>query len=116
MISTITPAGSNPAKRAKSMAASVCPVLLNTPPSLALNGKICPGRAKSNGFVVLSISALMVRALSEAEIPVVTPLPRRSTDTVNPVSIGSVLLFTIIFNSSSAQRRSVNGAQINPRP
>ena len=40
MISTITPAGSNPASRAKSIAASVCPALRNTPPLLALRGKI----------------------------------------------------------------------------
>jgi len=35
-----TPAGVSPAKRAKSMAASVCPALLKTPPSLAFKGKI----------------------------------------------------------------------------
>ena len=40
IISTITPAGSNPANLAKSMAASVCPALLNTPPFLALSGKM----------------------------------------------------------------------------
>ena len=60
--------------------------------------------------------ACIVKALSEAEIPVVTPLPRKSTDTVNAVSIGSVLLCTIIPNSNSLQRFSVKGAQINPRP
>jgi len=47
MISTITPADLNPAKRAKSIAASVCPVRRKTPPCLAIKGKICPGRAKS---------------------------------------------------------------------
>ena len=96
IISTITPAGSKPAKRAKSMAASVCPVLLKTPPSLAFNGKMCPGLAKSNGLVSFLIKACMVSALSAAEIPVVTPFPRRSTETVNPVSIGSVLFSTIM--------------------
>jgi hypothetical protein len=44
MISTSTPAGLNPASRAKSIAASVCPALRNTPPFFALRGKICPGR------------------------------------------------------------------------
>ena len=39
-ISTITPAGSSPASLARSMEASVCPARLNTPPSLAFNGKI----------------------------------------------------------------------------
>ncbi|CSI75585.1 Uncharacterised protein [Vibrio cholerae] len=42
-ISTITDAGSKPAKRAKSHPASVCPARVNTPPSCAANGKICPG-------------------------------------------------------------------------
>ena len=55
-------------------------------------------------------------ALSEADIPVVTPLPLKSTDTVNAVSIGSVLLWTIIPNSNSLHRFSVKGAQIKPRP
>ena len=40
MISTITPAGSNPAIRAKSIAASVCPALRKTPPAFAFKGKI----------------------------------------------------------------------------
>ena len=92
MISTINPAGCKLAKRAKSIAASVCPVLLKTPPSFAFKGKIWPGLAKSNGFVFLSIKAFTVVALSDAEIPVVTPLPRKSTETVKAVSIGSVLL------------------------
>jgi len=98
------------------MAASVCPVLLNTPPSFAFNGNICPGLAKSKDFVLLSINAFTVADLSEADIPVVTPLPRKSTYTVNAVSIGSVLLETIIPNSNSLHRNSVKGAQIKPRP
>ena len=40
MISQITPAGEKPASLAKSIAASVCPVLLKTPPSFAINGKM----------------------------------------------------------------------------
>ena len=58
----------------------------------------------------------MVFALSLAEIPVVTPLPLKSTETVKAVSIGSVLLFTIILSSKALQRLSVSGVQINPRP
>ena len=73
MISTITPAGCKPAKRAKSIAASVCPVLRKTPPSFATNGNICPGLAKSNGFVSFFTKAFTVKARSPAEIPVVTP-------------------------------------------
>ena len=91
IISTITPAGCKPAKRAKSIAASVCPVLLRTPPSLAINGKICPGLAKSCAFVSLLVSDKTVLARSPADIPVVTPFPLKSTETVNAVSNGSVL-------------------------
>ena len=92
MISTITPAGLKPARRAKSIADSVCPVLLKTPPLFAIKGKICPGRLKDQKEMYLrSTNALTVRARSEADIPVVTPFPLRSTETVNAVSIGSVL-------------------------
>jgi hypothetical protein len=42
-ISTITDAGSKPARRAKSQPASVCPGRINTPPGCAISGKICPG-------------------------------------------------------------------------
>ena len=73
IISQITPAGENPANLAKSIAASVCPVLLKTPPSLAIKGKICPGLAKSSGFVCLLTKACIVFDLSEADIPDVTP-------------------------------------------
>ncbi len=116
MISTITPAGFNPANLAKSMAASVCPVLRNTPPSLATKGKICPGLANSKGLVFSSTRAFTVLALSLAEIPVVTPLPLKSTEMVKAVSIGSVLLLTIMFNSKALQRFSVKGVHIRPRP
>ena len=69
------------------MAASVCPVLLKTPPFLATKGKMCPGLAKSKGFVAAFTNAKMVFALSLAEIPVVTPLPFKSTETVKAVSM-----------------------------
>ena len=42
-ISTITDAGVSPASLAKSQPASVCPALVNTPPGLAMRGKIWPG-------------------------------------------------------------------------
>ena len=81
-----TPEGAKPAKWAKSMAASVCPVLLKTPSFLAFNGKICPGRPKSSGFVVGFTKDKMVFARSWADIPVVQPCPNKSTETVNGVS------------------------------
>ena len=43
IISTITPAGFNPASLGKSIAASVCPVLLITPPLFATSGNTWPG-------------------------------------------------------------------------
>ena len=85
-ISTITPAGSNPASLAKSIAASVCPFRLSTPPAFALRGKICPGLPRTSGFVAGSINALIVFDRSLAEMPVVHPSPIRSTETVNGVS------------------------------
>ena len=57
MISTMTPAGSNPAKREKSTAASVCPGRRNTPPAFARRGKMCPGRPNSSGWVIGLIKA-----------------------------------------------------------
>ena len=82
----MTPAGSNPASLAKSIAASVCPFLLSTPPAFALSGKICPGLPNSSGLVFGSIKAWTVLDLSLVEIPVVHPWPSRSTETVNGVS------------------------------
>ena len=57
IISTIKPAGSNPANLLKSTAASVCPARLRTPPAFARKGKICPGLPRSFGFVLGSINA-----------------------------------------------------------
>ena len=116
IISTIAPAGFSPASLAKSMAASVWPVLRSTPPSFALSGKICPGLLKSKGFMEGSTNAFTVFALSLAEMPVVTPCPLRSMEIVKAVSIGSVLLPTIISSCNSLQRLSVMGVQIRPRP
>ncbi|MNG23941.1 hypothetical protein D3C84_1086080 [compost metagenome] len=86
-ISQITPADLKPANLAKSIAASVWPVLRNTPPCLATKGKICPGRANSCGLVFGSTNDKTVFALSAAEIPVVTPFPFKSIETVKAVSM-----------------------------
>ena len=115
-ISIRIPAGSNPAKRAKSTAASVWPVRRSTPPSLALRGNICPGRPKSSGLVSGFTSALIVLARSNTEIPVVQPSPLRSIETVNWVWCSTVLFSTIISKPNSLQRFSNKGAQSKPRP
>ena len=72
-ISDSIPTGGNPAMTAKSKAASVCPALFRTPPSLYLRGKMWPGLRKSTGFESGEESARIVAARSEAETPVVTP-------------------------------------------
>lgn len=72
-ISHKTPAGSDPASMARSTAASVCPALFRTPPSLYFRGNICPGRLKSCGFESFDARANIVVARSRAETPVVVP-------------------------------------------
>ena len=72
-ISHKTPAGSDPANIARSTAASVCPALLRTPPSLYFSGNMCPGRLKSSGFESFDARANIVVARSRAETPVVVP-------------------------------------------
>ena len=71
MISQITPAGFNPARRAISTEPSVCPARTSTPPSLARRGKICPGMTRSYCVASGSIVTSIVFARSAAEIPVV---------------------------------------------
>src|SRR5713101_4102984 len=73
MISQMTPAGLNPAMRARSTEASVWPARTRTPPVRARSGKMWPGRARSCGLVFGSMAARMVMARSEALMPVVTP-------------------------------------------
>ena len=116
IISTSTPAGANPAKRAISIVASVCPQRRKTPPFFARKGKICPGLPRSSGLVSGFINAFTVLLLSLAEMPVVQPSPSRSILTVNAVSCSEVLSVTMGLRSSSWQRSSVMGAQIKPRP
>ena len=61
--------------------ASVCPALTRTPPSFATIGKTCPGDIISDFLTFFFIAVFIVRALSLADIPVVTPF-FASIDTV----------------------------------
>jgi len=79
IISTSAPPGLSPASRVRSIAASVCPGRRRTPFVFAFSGKMCPGLPRSSGLVSGSTNALIVLALSGAEIPVVQPWPSRST-------------------------------------
>ena len=88
--SQMTPAGMNPAMRARSTEASVCPARTSTPPLRARSGKTCPGRAKSFAVDAGSIATRIVCARSAAEMPVVTP-SRASMDSVNAVPKREVL-------------------------
>jgi len=72
-ISQRTPLGCRPARRGKSIDASVCPFLSSTPPVLALKGNMCPGLEKSSAVVPGVAKSLIVLALSAALIPVVIP-------------------------------------------
>src|SRR3954468_18083147 len=115
MISQITPAGLSPARRARSTAASVCPVRSSTPPALAFSGKMWPGCTRSRGRVSGSIATWIVWARSAAEMPVVTP-SRASIDTVNAVSNGDSFFAAIRSRPSSSQRSGDRARQISPRP
>src|SRR5216684_2341799 len=90
MISQMTPAGLNPAMRARSTEASVWPARTRTPPVRARSGKMWPGRARSCGLVFGSMAARMVMARSEALMPVVTPR-RASIASQNAVPCTEVL-------------------------
>mmetsp|Transcript_2070 Transcript_2070/g.7130 ORF Transcript_2070/g.7130 Transcript_2070/m.7130 type:complete len:336 (-) Transcript_2070:636-1643(-) len=94
-ISHSTPAGPQPAMRAKSIAASVCPVLFKTPPSRYRRGNTCPGRTKSSATADGWPKRAIVAARSPALIPVFAVF--KSTDTVNAVRMASSfsLLLTI---------------------
>jgi hypothetical protein len=48
--STSTPAGSKPASSGRSLAASVWPARVSTPPGCAISGKMWPGWLRSVGF------------------------------------------------------------------
>src|SRR3990170_5965784 len=115
MISQMTPAGMQPARRARSTDPSVCPVRTRTPPFLATTGKTCPGRTTSSGRAFGAIAIRMVVARSCAEIPVVTPL-RASMETVNAVPNGEELSCTMGGRWSCFARSSVMLRQMSPRP
>src|SRR6476469_1627006 len=109
-----TPPGVSPARRVRSIAASVCPRRSSTPLGRARSGKMWPGRTRSSGPLSGSIATWMVRARSAAEMPVVTPV-RASIDTVKPVASQPSLAGTISGSSSSSQRWDGNERQISPR-
>ena len=62
-------AGFSPASRARSTAASVCPVLCSTPPGRARSGNTCPGCTTASDPFVGSIATWIVRERSAAEMP-----------------------------------------------
>ncbi len=62
-------AGHSLARRARSIAASACPLCTSTPPSRAARGTTCPGRVKSPGSAVGAARAAIVRARSAARCP-----------------------------------------------
>ena len=72
-----------------------------------------PGRLKSSGPVVRSMSALIVVARSAAEMPVEVPI-LASTDTVKAVRCDSVLSATMSGMRSSSRRAPTTGRQITP--
>jgi len=111
MISQMTPAGYNPARRARSTAASVCPARTRTPPCLARKGTTCPGRVKSEAIEASRARVRIVWARSAALIPVVTP-SAASTVTVYAVRRGSRLSATISGSARRSARDSGIGAQM----
>ena len=115
IISIRAAAGYNPDKRAKSIAASVCPALLKTPFDLAYKGLMCPGLPKVAAVERGLAKARMVAARSAAETPVEQP-SILSMVIVKGVPKIEVLTFTCLSNSNSLQRSSVIGAQSTPRP
>ena len=113
--SQITPAGEQPASRARSTAASVWPARRRTPPGIARSGKMWPGLVRSSGRAAGSTRVRTVTARSNADVPVVTPR-RASTLTVKAVPSGAVLSETIMEICSWSRRSPIIGMQIRPRP
>src|SRR3954452_17786605 len=102
-----------PARRARAIDASVCPVRSSTPPALALSGCTWPGVAMSSGPFSGSIATCMVCAWSWTLMPVVTP-SRASMVTVNGVLCGVSFLAGCSSRPSSSQRSGVSARQIHP--
>ncbi len=117
MISHSTPAFCKPAKSIKSTAASVCPLRVNTPPSIARSGNIWPGREKLSASIRESAKPLTVFDRSAAEIPVVVPC-LKSTDVVKGVACKESLSLSATIRSkfNSFARCSVIAVQIKPLP
>ena len=109
IISQRTAAGLRPARRARSIDASVWPARTSTPPASARSGNMWPGRARSAGRVRRSTSAATVAARSNAEMPV--PPLAMSTETVKAVEWRAVLCATIMSRSSSWSRSALSGTQ-----
>src|SRR4051812_25778071 len=112
--SLMTPTGGRPESLQRSTAASVWPERMSTPPSLAISGKMWPGRTKSAAPMLLLASARTVLVRCSAEMPVVSPW-RTSTDTVKAVPSGASFEATI---GSRRRRRAsapVRGAQTMPQ-
>jgi hypothetical protein len=70
--SQMTPTGCFPANLHRSTAASVCPLLTLSPPSLACSGSTCPGLLKLLAFEFGSASIRQHKLRSCALMPVVT--------------------------------------------
>src|SRR3954467_4907556 len=112
-ISQITPAGIRPARRARSIEASVWPVRSSTPPALALSGWTWPPTTMSSGPLSGSMAICIVWAWSWTLMPVVTP-SRASIVTVNGVWCGVSFLAAMSSRPSSSQRSGVSARQIQP--
>ncbi len=98
-----------------STAASVWPARTSTPPSRATSGKTWPGVTMSRRPFVGSMATAMVRARSDAEMPVVTP-SRASIEMVKAVCMRVSLWRDISGRPSSFTRCGVSARQISPRP
>ena len=96
------------------MAASVWPERIKTPPSLAIKGKIWPGRTKSAAPILPLPSALTVFERCSAEMPVVRPC-LTSTETVKAVPSGASFWGTIGSRRSRLASSALSGAQTMPQ-
>src|SRR3954449_3507094 len=114
MTSQISPAGVQPASRARSIDASVWPVRSSTPPGRALSGLTCPPLTMSCGPLAGSTAVRIVCARSAALIPVVTP-SRASMVTVNGVWWAVSFFSDMSSRPSSSQRSGESARQIHPR-
>ena len=112
--SQMTATGGRPASLQRSTAASVWPERMSTPPSLAISGKIWPGRTKSLAPMLRLASARTVFVRCSAEMPVVSPW-RTSADTVKAVPSGASLVATIGARFNRRASSPVSGTQTMPQ-